>query len=286
MADLVRLVSDSGADLLSFDGDAVRNFNPVLRELDLGYPAVRDVTEAIPGMDGEVDSTLYMGSRAITAEVLLGMSAEVVPLADKIRALMQPGRRMWLHVRMDGWSDERRIRVRGASLALPTGPLPWSAQLGWVAPDPTFQELTQQSVTLSPQGSAVGGTTFPREFPFAFDPGLVPGAAVVDVGGTVSVPPVVDIYGPCTDPLVRVVNTGAQMILRGDIAAGDFVRINTFDRTILRNNDPNYSVYGTLDFAASTWLTLPVGQDVQVVFSPQSSSVGCQAVLRWANRWL
>lgn len=284
MADVVRLVNDAGDDLLVFDGDAVTNLNPVLRNFDPGYPAVRDVTTAVPGQDGETDTTLHMGSRAITAEVLLGMSG-VVPVADRIRSLMHPGLRMWLHVRMDDWPDERRIRVRGASLALPMGPLPWAAQLGWVAPSPTFEEVTQQSVTLAPQGSALGGMTMPEEFPLTFDPGLVPGAALIDVGGSVPVPPVIDIFGPCTDPLVRVVDTGAQMILRGDIAAGDFVRIDTAARTILRNNDPNYSVYGTLDFATSSWLTLPVGQ-VQVVFSPQSSSGNCQAVLRWASRWL
>jgi hypothetical protein len=209
----------------------------------------------------------------------------VVPLADKIRALMHPGRRMWLHVRMDDWPVERKIRVRGASLALPMGPLPWSAQLGWVAPNPTFEEVTPQSVTLAPQGQPSGGMSFPMSFPMSFDPGLVPGAALITVGGTVPVSPVIDVYGPCSDPLVRVVNTGAQVRLRGDIAAGDFVRIDTAARTILRNNDPNYSVYGQLDFASSSWPRLPVGQ-VQVVFSPASSSGACQAVLRWSNRWL
>ncbi len=276
----LRLVRPDGVEVLNLSIDG----SYILRALDLGFPEVRDSAEAIPGMDGEVDTTAHVGARGITAELAVSQVG-TGPLVDKLAGVMHPGARYWLYVGRADWPSERRILARGASFACPPSNLR-TAQMGFRCPSGLLEDAAEQSVTLSPQGSAVGGTTFPRAFPFAFDPGLVPGAALIDVGGTVSVPPVVDIYGPCTDPLVRVVTTGAQMVLRGDIAAGDFVRIDTAARTILRNNDPNYSVYGTLDFAASSWLTLPVGEDVQVVFSPQSSSGGCQAVIRWANRWL
>ncbi len=276
----LRVVRPDGLEVLNLSIDG----SYILRALDLGFPDVRDSAEAIPGMDGEVDTTAHVGARAITAEVSVSQVG-AGPLIDKLAGVMHPGARYWLYVGRADWPGERRILARGASFSCPPSNLR-TAQMGFRCPSGLLEDAAEQSVTLAPQGSAVGGTTFPREFPFAFDPGLVPGAAVVDVGGTVSVPPAIDIYGPCTDPLVRVVTTGAQMILRGDIAAGDFVRINTAARTILRNNDPNYSVYGQLDFAASTWLTLPAGENVQVVFSPASSSGGCQAVLRWASRWL
>ncbi len=82
-----------------------------------------------------------------------------------------------------------------------------------------------------------------------------------------------------------MVNTGAQMTIRGDIADGDFVRIDAAALTILRNNDPNFSVYDQQDFTTSSFPILPVGQ-VQVVFSPESSSGNCQARLYITNRWL
>jgi hypothetical protein len=275
----LRVVRTDGVEVLNLGID--ESF--ILRSLDLGFPEVRDFAEAIPGMDGEVDTTAHVGARAITAEVTVSQSG-TGPLVDRLAAVMHPGARYWLYVGRTDWPGERRILARGASFACPPGSIR-TAQMGFRCPSGLLEDAQEQSVTLAPQGQPAGGMSFPVSFSMSFDPGLVPGAALITVGGTVPVAPVIDIYGPCTDPLVRVVNTGAQMRLRGDIAAGDFVRIDTAARTILRNNDPNYSVYGQLDFASSSWPTLPVGQ-MWVVFSPASSSGACQAVLRWANRWI
>jgi hypothetical protein len=275
----LRVVRPDGVEVLNLGIDE----SYILTALDLGFPSVREVAEAAPGMDGEVDTTAHVGARAITAEVVVSQSG-TGPLVDRLAAVMHPGARHWLYVGRADWPGERRIVGRGASFACPPGTVR-RAQLGFRCPSGLLEDAVEQSVTLAPQGSPAGGMAFPVSAPMAFDPGLVPGAALIDVGGSVPVPPVIDVFGPCSDPLVRVVDTGAQVILRGDIAAGDFVRIDTAARTILRNNDPNYSVYGQLDFAASSWPVLPVGS-VQVVFSPQSSSGACQAVVRWANRWL
>ncbi len=83
-----------------------------------------------------------------------------------------------------------------------------------------------------------------------------------------------------------MVDTGEQMRLIGDVAAGDFIRLDTGARAITLNGDPNQSRYNMLDFATSKWLRLPAGRNVQVVFSPEAPGIGCMAELRWANRWL
>jgi hypothetical protein len=276
----LRVVRSDGAEVLALAADP-DTF--VLNNLDLGYPTVRAATEVLPGADGEIDTTAFFGGRAVTAEVTVGRR-DPDGLVDRLAGVMHPGARHWLYIGCGGWAGERRILGRAASFS-PPGGVQRRAQLGFHCPSGLLEDAVEQSVTLAPQGSPAGGMAFPVSAPMAFDPGLVPGAALIDVGGSVPVPPVIDVYGPCSDPLVRVVDTGAQVILRGDIAEGDFVRIDVAARTILRNNDPNYSLYGRLDFAASSWPVLPVGQ-VQVVFSPQSSSGACQAVVRWANRWL
>ncbi len=275
----LRVVRPDGVEVLNLGMDE----SYILTSLDLGFPDVRDSSETVPGMDGEVDTTAHVGARAITAEVFVSQSG-TGPLVDKLAGVMHPGARHWLYVGRADWPGERRILARGGTFACPPGNVR-RAQMGFRCPAGLLEDAAEESVTLAPQGSATGGMTMPEEFPLTFDPGLVPGARLIDVGGTVSTLPVVDIFGPCTDPLVRVVGTGAQMTIRGDIAAGDFVRIDTAARTILRNNDPNFSVYGQLDFATSSWLILPVG-NAQVVFSPLSSSGNCQAIMRWAKRWL
>lgn len=274
----VRLVDDTGVTQITLDTD------PILTTLDLGYPTVRESTVNSSGMDGEDDLTQYTGGRAIVAEVAFASDSALQQM-DAVRGLMHPGRRYWLHVLRDGWAAERRIRVRGATLSM-SGTIPWTGQLGWKAPGATFQAVTASSVTLNPAGQSTGGMAFPVTLPMSFQPGLVPGASVVSVGGTANAYPTIDIYGPCTGPLFRVVDTGATLSFPNlSIAQGDYLHIDTSARTITLNNDPAQSQYAQLDFGASTWPTLPYGNP-QVVFSPQSASSGCVAVVSWRSQWL
>ncbi len=280
MTTTARLVDFAGTELLRMD--------PVwadfcLNRLDLGWPEVRAVSEALAGGEGEVDATQYIGARAITAALTL--ARPVGQKIDLLRGLCHQGRRLWLHVNRDDWDGERRILVRGNDVAAVPANLT-RAQVGWRAPAGLLEAVTADSVTLSPVGQASGGAAYPVTYPLAFDPGLVPGAALLRVGGTVPAPPVIDIYGPCHDPLVRLVGTGEQVRLLMPVAAGQFVRVRMAARTVLLNGDPNQSRYGRLDFASSSWWSLPVGAAVQVVFSPEAPSAGCQAVLRWRRTWI
>jgi hypothetical protein len=276
------LVDDSGNTLLTMDRDTS---GLVLNAIDLGYPTVREATTALAGQDGELDLTQFTGGRAITAEVTLPVTG-VGPLMDTVRGLMHPGRRMWLHVHRDDWGADRMIRVRGASLTAPNGSLPLKAQLGWKAPGATFQDTALSSVALLPVGnSGGGGMSFPMSFPETFQPGLVPGASILTVNGNVNAPPVIDIYGPCSGPLFRVVDTGVQMSFSTlTVNAGDYLHIDVAARSITINGDPSQSRYSYLDFSASGWPTLPPGSP-EVVFSPASSSAGCEAVLSWRSQW-
>lgn len=283
------LVDDSGNVLLSLDADGADGTTAplVLTALDLGYPSVRENSAPLSGMSGELDVTQYMGGRAITAEIgFRTPSSSIGSLQDTIRGLMHPGRRYWLYAQMDGWPAPRMIRVRGAAVTMPAGALPWTGQLGWKAALPTFQDVTASTQTLAPQASTGGGMSFPVTLPMSFAPGLVPGAAVITVSGNANVRPTIDVYGPCTGPLVRVVDTGAQMSFSGlSVAAGSYLHIDCQARTITLNNDPSQSVYNFLDFSTSQWLWLPPGSP-QVVFSPASASSPCVAVFTWRSQWL
>lgn len=276
-----QLVDDAGTVLLNMDRDMT---GLILNTIDLGYPTVREATSNLSGQDGELDVTQFTGGRAITAEVTLPVSG-IGPLMDTVRGLMHPGRRMWLYVWRDDWGVSRRIRVRGASLSAPSGSLPRKAQLGWKAPGPTFQDVTATSVTLNPANQPGGGMSFPVTLPMSFASGLVPGASLLTVNGNVNAAPTIDIYGPCSGPLFRVVDTGAQLSFSGlTIAAGDYLHIDVAARTITLDSDPNQPMYSTLDFATSSWPTLPPGNP-QVVFSPASESPGCVAVVSWRSQW-
>lgn len=280
-----RLVDDSGNTLIVLDSDTIgADVAPyVLTSLDFGTPDVRDAVTTLSGQDGTNDVTQYAGARAVTAE--LGILVDDGSL-DTLRGLLHPGRRYWLYAQKPSWPQERRIRVRGAGLAAPDAAPPLTAQLSWKAPSPTFQDTTLSSVTLNPVGSATGGVSFPVSLPFAFDPGTVPGASILSVGGTVNALPFIDIYGPCSAPLIRVVDTGAQLSFPNlTIAQGDYLHIDVAARAVTLNDDPAQPLYQTLDFASATWPTLPTGSP-EVIFSPASTGPGCVAVVSWRSSWL
>ena len=278
----LRIVDDTGTEQLSMGPFA--SYTLLLNTLDLGYPAVREVSMSSSGMDGEDDVTTYTGSRAVVAEVTLPETG-VGSVMDTIRGLMHPGRRYWLYVGRDDWSAERMVRVRAATLSMKSDRLPLTAQLGWKAPKPNLQSTTVSSVTLAPQYQSGGGFSGPFSGPFYGNPGLVPGSSVVTVGGTIDAYPVLDIYGPCDSPLFRVVDTGQQMSFPGlSIAAGDYLHVDVAARSITLNNDPAQPRYDRLDFVTASWPTLPPGSP-EVVFSATGTGPSTAAVVSWRNQW-
>ncbi len=277
-----RLVDDGGETLLSM---GMGYADVALSQIDLGFPDARESSTPLSGQDGAWDTTSLVGGRGITAEVTVHEPGTVGASQDVLRALMHPRRRMWLYVSRDDWAADRRIRVRGASLATANGRFPITAQLAWRAATPTLEDVTATSVTLNPVADSGGGLSLPTVFPLAFAPGLVPGATIVSVGGTADASPTVDVYGPCTDPLIRVVGSGELSFTGLTVRAGDYLHIDVADRSITLNNDAAQSQYHRLNFGASTWPTLPPGS-AQVVFSPASAEAGCVAVVSWRSQWM
>jgi hypothetical protein len=276
----LRLVDPAtGVELYSVGPDTW----PMLNKLDLGWPVVRTTSTPISGAHGETDTTRYFGARAITAEVTLPQGVAADAALDVLGPLQDPGLRLWLYAQRPGWAGERRIMVRGGGLPCPPGTVR-VAQASWVAPAGLFEDAAPSSVTLVPSASASGGFAFPMSFPLTLSAGLVPGASLVDVSG-MPVAPVIDIFGPCSDPLVRCVDTGEQVAFTGfSIADGDYLQVDMAARTALLNGDPAQSRYNRLDFTSSTWWKLPVGVGVRLVFSPTAPSGACQAVVTWHSQ--
>ena len=279
----LRLVdSVTGAELLSIG----KYTQTILTSLDTGFPSVRSTTSVRSGGHGVFDNTRFVGERAIVAEMVLPAGPAADGAYDTLAGLMSPSRRLYAYMTQAGWSGERRALVSPRTFACPQGNLR-KAQAGWSAPAGVIEDAVASQVVLSPSGSAQGGLSFPLAFPDSFATGLVPGAALVTVGGNVDASPVIDMYGPCTNPAFVVVSTGLTIAFTGlTIAAGDFIRVDLAARTVTLNGDPNQSRLNRRDFTVSSWFTLPVGQQVQVAFSPQTPGVGCQAVLTLRNRWL
>jgi len=262
-----------------------------LNRLDYGFPEVRAAFSSHAGADGEVDRTKFHGARLVTTTVTLDAAqGPVGPALDVIRALAHPLRRLWLYVRRDDWPlGERRIFVRGESVTTPSnGKLPVQVQAVWRAPKGVLEAAQAVTVTLNPLGGAAqGGIASPLASPVVMQPGLVPGATLVRVDGTIPTPAVADMYGPCADPLLRCVDVNAQVYFPGlTLAAGDFLRVDLAAQTALLNGDPAQTRMSTYDFTTSSFFRLPAAPSVQLVFTPNAPGPGCQAVVSWRPRYL
>jgi phage-related protein len=274
------------ARLVSLDGDELLRFGPsepiIINTFDLGYPDIRESSTAIPGRDGEYDMTAYHGGRAVQATMTIrhddAISRNV--WLDRLRGYLSPRYRAYLHVTQDGWADERRILVRGAQFTAVfdrPGHLP--VQVGFKAPDGRFESTVLRSYALFPTTGPQGGISYPITYPISYGTGNVTGATLVSNGGTVDAYPYIDIYGFCTNPVVRNLTTGQEIGFAGlTIQAGDFLRVDLKEQRVLLTNDPGQSRYSLLDFTTLSWWGLPPG-DSQVAFVPTNAGSTCRADL-------
>jgi hypothetical protein len=279
----LRIVTPAGVQLLSL-GISASTF--ILTKLDLGVPADRGVSQPLPGMDGEVDTSAFVGARNIVAEVTIsGVNTGL--LIDQLAAVTHPGARNYAYVGRSDWpGGERRTLVRGVPSPFPPGTVR-AAQLTFRAPSGLFEDATATTYRLTPSGSATGGMSFPVSFPMTFGSGQVAGASSVTTSGTAPTPVQWRLYGPFQNPVVSRRDTGEQLSFPGlTVAAGDYLSIDTDARTVLLNDNPANSLYGSLDFSTATWWRLPASGTTPVLFTADASSAATNGVLTVRNRYL
>lgn len=283
MSTSARLVDLDGTELLRFgNAEAI-----VLELLTLNSPDDRESVTARTGRDGTNDTTHYHGAAAITAQLAVrgDATASKDVWLDRLRGYVAPNRRAWLHITRDGWAVERRVRVRGVRAPVTFDWPGWhSVQVAWVAPDGVYESTVPHTQTLFPSASGgEGGVSSPLSSPFSFDPGNVPGSALLANDGTTDAWLTVDIYGLCTNPVLKNLTSGRQIGFTGlTVQAGEFLRLDMREMTALLSNVASQSRYGLLDFTTSSWWPLQRGTS-QVAFVASNPGVTCQAQLTWPD---
>jgi hypothetical protein len=230
--------------------------------LDVGFPTVRDVVSPLPTRDGDFDSTRLYGPRSVT------VVGSLVPSAAGSRQKALQALKWWCQPRLrprvvyavDADCAPLWLGVRGSQLGAPISNATVSAfTAAWVAPDPVARALTTQTATINP------GAT-----------------GTVTNAGTYRAWPVLDLYGPWTNPTVTWVtpNAGSIVITGLTIPTGHYVEIDTNAQTALF--DATTSVYDHIDFHNTRWAGLEPGATV-LGFSATSSSSPARLVVKWAD---
>lgn len=273
----------------------------VVADFQIGWPTVREVVNPRALTDGVVDTTTYLGARAVS--VTLRLDQRVMPtqdLLDLVTPFMSPRYRpriVWTVQDTTAYCPGyivqpyhiRSLRLRGADAPLLVdGPRYLTIGLQWIAQDPFTSALEETCVVAGLTGTEEFGRvydlSFDRDYPFSPPYGITYftpiGTATMDWIGTLSAP---------TSALVNpsiLVNNSTITFTGLTLLAGQTVIINTQERTILRNGDINDSVYGLTNFADWTWDDLRVtpGQN-QIRLQGTSMGTDASFTLCYFDRW-
>jgi hypothetical protein len=260
-----------------------------LKELSAPFPAVREVAEDRTDGDGTVDTTAFFGARACSIDLL----AREAPAAieDELARFLHPGTRPYLHVVDDEWSQERRLRLRVSQFEGPRGvDLPRTMrriQAQWKVPDGVWEDSALSTETVNADLPASVGLSFPITFPIAFAATTAVGGAVISNPGGTPSHFVARLYGPCTAPKLINETAGEQISFTSSLVlgAGEYVEIDTRDRTANLLSMSSQSQLGRIDFENTSWWQIQHG-DQTVRYAPLSASAGAVAVIEYRPSWL
>lgn len=234
-----------------------------LRNLDVPYPAVRAVTEDRADDDGSRDTTNRHGARAVGIQ--LRIIDRLSAIVDELGGFLHPSARPYLHVTDDEWSDERRLRLRVDQQSAPMGtdlyPFGRDVQVQWVAPDGVWEQAQSVSFTVNADTGVLTGRTYPLSFPRTYPTTQAAGALEHTNPGNSWQHYVARLYGPCVGPRFTNDTTGQTLAFTDQlvIPAGDYVEVNTQDRTAYYLSQAGASRLNNIDFANSQWWRLAPG---------------------------
>jgi hypothetical protein len=266
--------------------------------LDLGYPTVREVTNPRPAADGVDDRTMYMGPRAVTANItaLVGAGARIDAVGPLFAQYMIPSARPQLHYILDRpGAAERMITVRAANYAGPiVGAVQRDLQLQWVAADPYVYDPNWKQATARAGASSGPGRLYPLGFPRTYPAGSGSSSvATISTAGDVGIQPRYLIYGPVTNPVLTVTpsTTGTPGYIRFQpgfvIPAGQWLDIDSAAKTANMNSVATASVLSSVDWMNSSWPVVPPAPaSATLALSGSSTTGNTQVQASWRDRYL
>lgn len=270
----------AGLDLEDRNGDRIPFHAPPTRGVERapglwGMTGARSVLRPRPGGHGGLNDSQFLGEHALTIEgwVWGETSSEAAIELEALKAALYDSlateRALRYHRGIDGLPVQRWVRLADGGLAVTVAALGkglrYQAQL--LCSDPrayTQTLLTEEGGTLS---VAAGGKLYADDeydYPRSYN-ASAGGQATVNNLGNVETPAVLRIHGPITAPRVRLLTTGEEIRLVGEIANGDYIELDVRARTVKLNGET--SRLGLLDFGNSTWWEIPPGEHIVQLLS-------------------
>ena len=235
--------------------------------MDLGYPTARAVVDDRPLASGTDDRTRFHSSKVVTLDLVARGDRNVKQ--EQLGPYLVPFRRSYLYYPA-GNGFERRILLRARDRQAPwTGP-PGKHRLivQFDAPNGTAETALEGSATATATTPVEPGFTFDLTFDIVFPLSTPVGATTVTTIGDALCPPILRLFGPCTNPKIENVTDpdeegrAKRLAFNITLAAGEFLEVDVRERTVKLNGNPRRDRYATLDFPESRWWTLQPGANL------------------------
>lgn len=235
----------------------------IIQSFDPGFPIVRESVEDAPDADGTVDSTHLSGARVCTLSLVMSpFDGDIDAMERRLKAFLNPRLRPTLYWRRNSLAEERQATVRAMPYA---GPVDFgdetTAIAQWVVPSGLFESADLQTVEVAASDEGVDGITLELALPFVF-PAANPSASVeVTNYGDRQAYPLIHLHGPWSgEARVQNMTTGREIVIDGEnVAAGNYLAIDTRKKTVLLNGDPSNSRYNRLVFPDTQWWAIQPG---------------------------
>lgn len=199
-----------------------------------GLPPLERLLESGPLQDGATDLGFRLKPRVLNLILTMTDSDEAGYFAKRrfMGRLLKP-RTTPIYLRFT-YPDGTAFQIdtfyqEGYSLnsADGFGPYGHKLPLSLLAPNPLWYNPEQQ-VFLYGVGAGSGGFTFPLSFPVSFGGSTVNQTQTITYDGDYQTSPIIEIYGPITNPVITNLTTGEVLDFTGTtIGAGDYYTVDT-----------------------------------------------------------
>ena len=235
----------------------------VVSQFQIGFPDERPVVRLRSLADGVLDTTRFVGQRAISVSISLDQTKMATQdLLDRLLPYLSPRYRPRLVYTVQDLNEYcppyvpdpthiRSFEVRGADAPVViNGPKFQTIVCQWRAIDHRATSIEQNCATVNPTSldefGRIYDLSFDRDYPFSAPSGVT----YVNMAGNDPADWTADIVGSVTNP--ELIVNGISIQFTGvTLAAGQVLQISTKDRTMIQGG--NLSVYGNSNFVDWTW---------------------------------
>ena len=260
----------------------------VVRRYEFQGGAPRGVATLAPNADGSIDTSSYAGAGAIT--IALRLPRSVTPFTSRwtaVKAFTHPRLRPTLTVDYeDGTPVVQATLSQGTATGGIEAPTHRDLVAQFVVPSGVLESAALHTSSVNASGDGTAGRTYDLVHDRTYPTTTPSGEVLVMNAGDRDAYPLLRLYGPWSG-VTRIENrlTDQALVFDGEsVTAGDFLEIDTRERTILLNGDPANNRYHRLSFPASAWWTLRPGAQ-RIRFVPTTFTVPANARIIWRDAY-